>query len=60
MTAPARVRQADITRLIKGARAAGAHTFRIEVKPDGTICIECSDLDQEKSRKAMGWGWEDA
>lgn len=39
MTAAARFTQSDITRAIKGARAAGVHEGRIELDRDGKIVI---------------------
>ncbi len=34
---PALVKQADLTRLIKGALAGGFQIGRVEVKPDGSV-----------------------
>lgn len=39
MTAPARFRQADITRAIRAAKAAGAAEVRVEIEPGGKIII---------------------
>ena len=39
MTAPARFTQADITRLIKGAMAAGMQVRAIRVAPTGEIVV---------------------
>jgi hypothetical protein len=39
MTAPARFTQADITRLIKGAMAAGLQVRAIRVAPTGEIVV---------------------
>lgn len=36
---PALIKQADLTRLIKGAVNAGVAVGRIEVKPDGSVII---------------------
>lgn len=36
---PALVRQSDLTRLIKGAVAAGVIVGRIEARPDGSVII---------------------
>ena len=44
MTAPARFTQADITRLIKGALAAGMAVKSIRVAPTGEIVVSA---DQE-------------
>lgn len=39
MTAPARFKQSDVTRAIKGAMAAGKKVERVEVEPSGKIVI---------------------
>jgi hypothetical protein len=36
---PALVKQSDLTRLIKGAVAAGVIVERIEARPDGSVII---------------------
>lgn len=36
MKRPRRFRQGDVTRIMKGAKAAG-ETVKVEVRPDGTI-----------------------
>ena len=36
---PALVKQSDLTRLIKGAVAAGVIVGRIEARPDGSVII---------------------
>jgi hypothetical protein len=43
---PARITQADVARVIRAARQAGAGS--IEVKPDGTISISLSTATQDK------------
>lgn len=44
MTARSRFTQADVTRAIKGARAAGFRNVKVEIDPDGTIRIIPLDL----------------
>ena len=39
MTAKARFTQADVTRAVKGAIAAGMEVTRVIIAPDGTIQI---------------------
>lgn len=39
MTAPARFRQSDVSRAMKGVKAAGGHVVRVEVDPNGKIII---------------------
>ena len=37
MTAPALVRQADVKRILKGARASGYDEVRLRIDPNGTM-----------------------
>ena len=61
MTERARFRQADVTRALKGAIAAGFTEPRIVIQPDGTIeIITCSrgyvpvhDEDDDYSHKPI-------
>lgn len=39
MSRPARFRQADLTRAVKGARASGLPVQRVEIDPNGKIVI---------------------
>lgn len=39
MTAPARIRQADLTRTLRALKAANCDTARVRIDPDGTIDI---------------------
>jgi hypothetical protein len=39
VTAPAKFKQGDVTRAIKGARAAGFKVARFEIDPNGKIII---------------------
>jgi len=39
MTAPAKFTQSDITRAIKGAKAAGVAAPKVEIDPNGKIVI---------------------
>lgn len=39
MTAPARFRQADVTRAIRAAQAAGVPSPKVEIEPSGKIVI---------------------
>ncbi len=39
MTAPARFKQSDVSRAIKGVKAAGAEIVRVEIDPSGKIII---------------------
>ena len=39
MTAPAKFRQADVTRAMKGVAAAGGKTVKVEIDPSGKIVI---------------------
>lgn len=43
MTAPARFRSADITRAMKGARAAGFTHVRVGIDVQGNIVIDGTD-----------------
>lgn len=60
MTAPASFKQADVTRLIRGAIKAGypKDALRLTVLPDGSISLAVvmpADNDDH-----LGDGWEDA
>lgn len=39
MTAPARFKQSDVERAVKGVKAAGQKVERVEVEPSGKIVI---------------------
>ena len=39
MTAPARIRQADLTRTLRALKAAECGSARVRIDPDGTIDI---------------------
>lgn len=58
MTAPAKVRQADITRALKGARAAGLIVLDFYVTLDGAIRV-IIDTGAKNNKKGKT-GWEDA
>lgn len=55
MTAPARIRQADLTRALKAAQAAGLGDVRVEVEPDGKIVIMSGKLAEPSERNP----WDD-
>jgi hypothetical protein len=58
MTRPARFKQSDITRAIKGAQTAGFEPSGIEVGPDGRISI-IFNSEGSTSRKS-GNPWDGA
>ncbi len=58
MTALAKFKQADLTRAIKGAKAAGVSVEKVEIVPDGTIKI-FSQSEHYTDKKGKT-GWEDA
>lgn len=43
MTAPALIKQEDVTRVMKGARNAGFTRVRLTIDPQGTIVVDASD-----------------
>ena len=43
MTAPALVRQADITRILNGAKASDYTRVRLLIDPHGNIVVDASD-----------------
>lgn len=55
MTAPARIRQADLTRALKAAQAAGLGDVRVEVEPSGKIVIMSGALAKADERNP----WDD-
>ena len=44
MTAPARIRQADLTRALKAAKAAGFDDVRVDITPAGTLSVLTGEL----------------
>lgn len=50
MTAPARIKQQDMTRIMKGARKAGFSRVRVAIDLRGNIVIEASDEVDEPVR----------
>lgn len=61
MTAPAAFKQADVTRLIKGAINAGCpqDAIRLTVAPDGSISLTVTRAEASNDDEP-GQGWEDA
>jgi hypothetical protein len=55
--AKGRVIQADLTRALKGAAAAGVLVQRVEIEQDGTIVL-VTVADTEKSPDAALKAWE--
>lgn len=43
MTAPARIRQTDVTRIFKGAKNAGFTRVRVAIDVHGNLIVEASD-----------------
>lgn len=39
MRKPARFRQGDVTRALRAAKASGNSVARVEIDPDGKLCI---------------------
>jgi hypothetical protein len=46
---PAPFTQADVTRLVRGVRAAGVDVGQVEVTPDGRIVLTMAGQDPEAS-----------
>lgn len=55
MTAPARFRQADLTRALKGAAAAGFRVARFEVTKDGSIVVLATAAPAEANDDENEW-----
>lgn len=53
--APSAFKQADITRAVKGALAAGLTIARVIARPDGVEIITAADPEQEGDQ-ANPWG----
>lgn len=47
MTAPARIRQADLTRALKAAKAAGFDDVRVDITPTGRLSVLTGKLAQQ-------------
>lgn len=43
MTAPARFKEADVTRALRGAKKAGFRRVRVALDPLGNIVVDASD-----------------
>lgn len=56
MTAPARFRQADLTRALKGAEAAGVRPMRVIINANGQIELL---LDSGTAPKGAANSWDD-
>lgn len=52
MSGPARFKQQDVTRAVKGFEKAGIRVGRVEIAPDGRI-IMCSEETVPKRRGTM-------
>lgn len=58
----ARFTQGDVTRALKGAKAAGLdpQCLRVVIHRTGEICIEPVDGSRHAlSREGRGWDWQD-
>lgn len=47
MTAAARIRQSDLTRALKAAKAAGFEDVRVDITPTGTLSVRTGKLADE-------------
>jgi hypothetical protein len=57
----ARFKQAEITRALKGAKAAGFHVAHIKIAADGSIEIDAgSDIKSEPGNAFDAWKATDA
>lgn len=54
MTTPAKFRQADVTRAVKGAQAAGIRVGRIQIDPRGQIVIDAAS-ESGAPKKSSSW-----
>jgi len=50
-----RFRQQDLTRALKGAKAAGVEVGRVEIEPDGKIVVFTASDAQEASTPLEKW-----
>jgi hypothetical protein len=55
MTAPARFKQDDVTRAVKGATAAGMRVGRVEIDPNGRIVVLSESVAPPTARN----DWDD-
>jgi hypothetical protein len=53
--APAKFRQADITKAIRGATKAGLSVSRVEIDATGKIVVICSGDAPEQPESVDGW-----
>ena len=56
MTAPARFRQADLTRALRGAEAAGVRPVRVEIDANGRIVLT---FDSASAPRGAANSWDD-
>lgn len=45
MTAPARIKQGDVTRLMRGCKQAGYTSVRLVFSPDGSLTVHADDTE---------------
>lgn len=55
MTAPARFKQEDLTRAVRGAERAGMRVGRVEITPDGRIVL----VSESVSPKGASNPWDE-
>ena len=55
MTAPARFKQDDVMRAVKGATAAGMRVGRVEIDPNGRIVVLSESVAPPSARN----DWDD-
>lgn len=45
MKSPRRIRQGDVTKALKAAKAAGLNVSRVDIEPDGKLSIMIGDRE---------------
>jgi hypothetical protein len=58
MKSPRRVRQGDVTKALKAAKAAGLNVSRVDIEPDGKLSILIGDGESSEPASTPFDAWK--